>query len=47
MIPDVSPLPEGQQFTMTRRLRASLADLWALWTSAKDIDSWWGHPVLR
>ena len=47
MIPDVSTLPEGQQFSMTRRLRASLADLWALWTSAKDIDSWWGHPVLR
>ena len=44
MIPDVSTLPVGQRFTMTRRFRASLADLWALWTTAKGIESWWGPP---
>ncbi len=44
MIPDVSTLPEGQRFTMTRRFRAGLADLWALWTTAKGIESWWGPP---
>jgi uncharacterized protein YndB with AHSA1/START domain len=44
MIPDVSTLPEGERFTITRRYRASLADLWALWTTAKGIESWWGPP---
>lgn len=44
MIPDVSTLPEGQRFTMTRRFRAPLADLWALWTTATGIAGWWGPP---
>ena len=44
MIPDVSTLPEGQSFTLTRRFHASLTDLWALWTTAKGIESWWGPP---
>ena len=44
MIPDVSTLPEGERFTMTRRFRASLDELWALWTTAKGIESWWGPP---
>ena len=44
MIPDVATLPEGDRFTMTRRYRATLADLWALWTTAKGIESWWGPP---
>ncbi len=44
MIPDVSTLPAGEVFTMTRRFRASLSDLWALWTTAKGIESWWGPP---
>ena len=44
MIPDVSTLPQGQRFTMTRRFRATLNDLWALWTTAKGIESWWGPP---
>jgi uncharacterized protein YndB with AHSA1/START domain len=44
MIPDVSTLPEGQRLTMTRRFRAPLAQLWALWTTAKGIESWWGPP---
>lgn len=44
MIPDVSTLPEGQRFTLTRRFRASVDNLWALWTTAKGIESWWGPP---
>ncbi len=44
MIPDVSTLPEGERFSLTRRLRAPLDDLWALWTTAKGIESWWGPP---
>ncbi len=44
MIPDVSTLPDADRFTMTRRYRASRADLWALWTTAQGIESWWGPP---
>jgi uncharacterized protein YndB with AHSA1/START domain len=44
MIQDVATLPEGQRFTMTRRFRAPLQDLWALWTTATGIESWWGPP---
>ncbi len=44
MTPDVAALPEGELFTLTRRFRASLDDLWALWTTAKGIESWWGPP---
>ncbi|MEO8243807.1 MAG: SRPBCC domain-containing protein [bacterium] len=44
MIPDVSTLPEGEVFTMTRRFRATLPDLWALWTTARGIERWWGPP---
>ena len=29
---------------MTRRFRASLADLWDLWTTARGIERWWGPP---
>lgn len=44
MIPEVSTLPAGKVFTLTRRFRAPLSDLWALWTTAKGIESWWGPP---
>jgi uncharacterized protein YndB with AHSA1/START domain len=44
MIPDVSTLPQGETFTMTRRFRADLSELWALWTTARGIESWWGPP---
>ena len=42
MIPDVSTLPPGETFSLTRRFRADLSQLWALWTTAKGIESWWG-----
>jgi uncharacterized protein YndB with AHSA1/START domain len=44
MIPDVAALPAGEVFTLTRRFRSTPADLWALWTTAKGIESWWGPP---
>lgn len=44
MIPDVSTLPEAQVFTMTRRFRSPLADLWDLWTTAHGLERWWGPP---
>ena len=44
MIPDLSTLPDGNRFTITRRFRAPLADLWALWTTAQGIERWWGPP---
>ena len=44
MIPDVSALGAGEVFTMTRRFRAPLADLWDLWTTARGIERWWGPP---
>ena len=44
MIPDVSTLPEGERFSMTRRFRVPVADLWALWTTAHGIESWCGPP---
>lgn len=44
MIPDVATLPEGRRFTLTRRFRATTAELWTLWTTAKGIKSWWGPP---
>ncbi len=44
MIPDVSTLPPGETFTMTRRFRANLQDLWDLWTTKAGIESWWGPP---
>ena len=44
MIPDLATMPAGETFSMTRRFRAPLADLWVLWTTAKGIESWWGPP---
>jgi uncharacterized protein YndB with AHSA1/START domain len=44
MIPDVATLPAGETFTLIRRFRATPAQLWALWTTAKGIESWWGPP---
>ena len=44
MIPDVSTLPEADRFSMTRRFRAPLNTLWALWTTPRGIESWWGPP---
>jgi uncharacterized protein YndB with AHSA1/START domain len=44
MIPDVATLPAGETFAMTRRFRASLQDLWDLWTTKAGIESWWGPP---
>lgn len=44
MIPDVSTLPAGEVFVMTRRFRADPQDIWDLWTTAKGIEQWWGPP---
>lgn len=44
MIPDVATLPIGEVFTMTRRFRVPVADLWDLWTTARGIERWWGPP---
>jgi uncharacterized protein YndB with AHSA1/START domain len=44
MIPDVATLPAGETFRITRRFRATLSDLWDLWTTKKGIESWWGPP---
>jgi uncharacterized protein YndB with AHSA1/START domain len=30
--------------TVERRFNAGLADLWALWTTAAGLESWWGPP---
>ena len=43
MIPDVSTLPEGQRFSMTRRFRASLADLSARMGHDLSIHRWRGN----
>ena len=29
---------------MERRYRAKIADLWALWTTPKGLEAWWGPP---
>jgi uncharacterized protein YndB with AHSA1/START domain len=33
---------ESDRVTMERTLRASLEEVWALWTTAEGIESWWG-----
>ena len=30
--------------TLERRYRATLTDLWALWTTPAGLESWWGPP---
>ena len=32
----------GAMITMERTYRASLDDVWALWTTPEGIESWWG-----
>ena len=30
------------ELTMERRFTARLADVWAMWTTAQEIEKWWG-----
>jgi uncharacterized protein YndB with AHSA1/START domain len=43
--------PERRRVTMERTFRASLAEVWELWTTKEGIESWWGpdgfHVVVQ
>ena len=39
-----APLATAGPLVIERHYRATLADLWALWTTPKGLESWWGPP---
>ena len=32
----------GKKITLERTIRATMREVWALWTTTKDFESWWG-----
>jgi uncharacterized protein YndB with AHSA1/START domain len=39
--------PERKRVTMERTFRATLAEVWELWTTKEGIESWWGPDGFR